>query len=49
MTRMKINIIYIKIVDLKVISNFVVEKLSVWNSLESQNIILSSQILKFEI
>jgi hypothetical protein len=46
---MKINIIYIKIVDLKAISNFVVEKLWVWNSLESQNIILSSQILKFEI
>jgi hypothetical protein len=40
--------LYIKIVSIDTIYNFVVE-IFIWNCLESQNIILSSWILKFEI
>jgi len=41
--------LYIKIVALHEIYNFVVEKFLNWNYLGSQNIIVSAQILKFEI
>ena len=40
--------LYIKIVALDVY-NFVVEKFLNWNCLGSQNIVVSAQILKFEI
>jgi hypothetical protein len=40
---------YTKIIALDGIYNFVVEKFLNWNSLGSQNIFISSQILKFEI
>ena len=41
--------LYIKIVALDEIYNFVVEKFLNWNCLVSQNIVVSAQILKFEI
>jgi hypothetical protein len=41
--------LYIKIVALDGIHNFVVEKVLNWNYLGSQNIIVSSHISKFEI
>ena len=41
--------LYIKIVALDVIYNFVVQKFINWNCLGSKNIILSLQILKFKI
>ena len=40
--------LYIKIVALDEIYNFVVEKFLNWNYLGSQNIIVSAQILKFQ-
>ena len=41
--------LYIKIVALDEIYNFVVEIFLIWNCLGSQNIVLSLQILKFKI
>jgi hypothetical protein len=41
--------LYIKIVALNEIYNFVVEKFLNWNYLGSQNIIVSAHILKFKI
>ena len=41
--------LYIKIVALHEIYNSVVEKFLNWNCLGSQNIVVSAQILKFEI
>ena len=43
------NKLYIKIVALDVICNFIVDKFFILNYLECQNIILSSWILKFKI
>ena len=40
--------LYIKIIALDEIYNFVVEKFLNWNCLGSQNIIESAQILKFQ-
>ena len=41
--------LYMKIVALDEMYNFVVEKFFIWNCLGSQNIIVSAQILKFKI
>jgi hypothetical protein len=41
--------LYIKIIALGEIYNFVVEKFSNWNCLGSQNIVVSAQILNFKI
>ena len=41
--------LYIKIVALNAIYIFVVEQFLNWNSLGSQNIVVSLQILKFKI
>jgi hypothetical protein len=41
--------LYIKIISLDAIYNFIVEKFLILNCLESKNIILSSRILKFKI
>jgi len=41
--------LHIKIVVLDEINNFVVEKFLNWHYLGSQNIVLSVQVLKFEI
>jgi len=41
--------LYMKIVALDEIYNFVVEKFFNWNCLWFHNIVVSSQILKFEI
>ena len=43
------NKLYIRIVSHDKTYNFVVEKFFIWNCLGSQNIIVSAQILKFEI
>jgi hypothetical protein len=41
--------LYIKMVSLNDIYDFVVEKFLNWNCLGSQNIVASAQILKFKI
>jgi hypothetical protein len=43
------NKLYIKIIALDKIYNFVIEKFLNWNYLGSQNIVVITQILKFEI